>query len=68
MPRFVTLKKITHLDFQSNLKKIKNKNGSLNAKLEKLLFCHNFPNLILSQSVLYISVHFVFFTSMPAKE
>ena len=57
MALFVALKKITHLDFHSNLKK------KINAKLEKLLFSHNFPILILSHSFLYISVHFVFPTS-----
>ena len=67
MARFVTLKKITYLDFQSNLKK---KEKTKNAKLEKLLFFHNISTLIFSKSFLYISVHFVFLTSlvMPAKE
>ena len=38
-------------------------------KVEKLLFSHNFPSVILSKSLLYISVHFVFLTSiMPAQE
>ena len=59
MALFVALKKITHLDFQSNLKKKK----KVNAKLEKLLFSQNFPTLILNQFFLYISVHFVFPTS-----
>ena len=58
---FVTLTKITHLDFQSNSKKKYRK-----YYVRKTLVFSQFPDSFLSQSYLYISVHFVFFTSNNA--